>query len=356
MLFTKLKVAMVLMVVAGLTRLALVNLALAVEEPAKKNRNAKTGTLLLARRDALVVLTPEGKEETELTAPMNTRLGLEARLSPDGAQVAYVVGDNSPLRPPTRVGEEQSPWPLKAVVQRLGAAKPTAIVNLPAYDLMLTWAPGGKRLLVTKQTSPDDWSFETILLDPITGKDEPVELPAEVRVLDWSRDGQTFLVVRRQDKNYRLGLMAPGDKKMRELTDLKGRQRPTVARLSPDGKKVLYIDADPTNKDAHRWGWSNKVYLLDVATKNQEALADFPSNGIAEGGLAWAPDGKRIAYTWRQVHPELLKKDSLRGNEVKLATEAFLMVADSDGKNAKTIFSGRCDDAMSRILLSLDWR
>jgi hypothetical protein len=39
-----------------------------------------------------------------------------------------------------------------------------------------------------------------------------------------------------------------------------------------------------------------------------------------------------------------------------LATEAFLMVADPDGKNAKTIFSGRCDNAMSRILLSLDWR
>jgi hypothetical protein len=82
MLFTKAKVAMVLMVVAGLTSaLALVNLALAAEEPAKKNRNAKTGTLLLARGDALVALTPDGKEETKLTAPMNTGLGLEARLS-----------------------------------------------------------------------------------------------------------------------------------------------------------------------------------------------------------------------------------------------------------------------------------
>jgi len=220
---------------------------------------------------------------------------------------------------------------------------------------MLTWAPDGKRLLVTKETSPDA-SFETILLDPKTGESEPLELPAEVRVLDWSRDGKTCLIVHRQEKKYRLGLMTGSDKEVRDLAELKLRGWRIVARLSPDGTKALYIDADPTNKGAHRWGWSNKVYLLDVTAKKPEALAEFPSNGHAEGGVAWAPDGKRIAYTWKRLHPELLKKDTLKANEVGLTTEAFLMVADSDGKNAKTVSSGRCDNAMNRIFLSLDWR
>lgn len=39
-----------------------------------------------------------------------------------------------------------------------------------------------------------------------------------------------------------------------------------------------------------------------------------------------------------------------------LETEAFLMVADADGSNAKTVFSDRCDHVMSPIFFSLDWR
>src|SRR5262249_31399071 len=139
----------------------------------------------------------------------------------------------------------------KAVVQRLGTAKPIAIVSLPAYDLTLTWAQDGKRLLVTKMALPHG-SFETMLVDPATGEKEQLDLPVDMRVLDWSHDGKTFLVVqRRQDKKYRLGLMVQGDKKMRDLIELKGEFPCTVARFSPDNKKVVYIDADPTSQDAY---------------------------------------------------------------------------------------------------------
>lgn len=315
MILIRLKAAVLSKVIAGLvSALALVNLSLVAEEPAAK-KDTKTGMILVRRQDVLVALTPEGKKETELSAPMNTGLRLGARLSPDGAQVAFIVGDNDnrPSRPPWRWGEVQPLEPFKAVVQRLGAAKPTAIVSLPAYDLMLTWAPDGKRLLVTKMTLPRGWSFETMLVDAATGEKEQLDLPADVRVLDWSHDGKTFLVVQREDKKYRLGLMVQGDKKVRDLIELKEGFLCTVARFSPDDRKVLYIDADPTNKDADRWGWSDKVYLLDVAAKKQEALAGFPLNGRAQGGVAWSPDGKRIAYTWKQLHPELLKKGHREG-------------------------------------------
>ncbi|MCI0462159.1 MAG: hypothetical protein L0Z62_34845 [Gemmataceae bacterium] len=332
------------------------------DKPAEENPSqpaaqpAGPGTLLLARPDGLIALTPEGKERAKLTAPKGLRPGLQGRLSPDGTRVAYIADAGAPLRPPPVEGEAPELWPFKVVICKLAAAAPNVLVDLPAHGLTLTWAPDGKRLLVTLETDPRPRpSFETVLLDPETGKTEPFWLPAGVRVLDWSPDGKTLLVVHRQDKNYRLGLTAEGDQEVRDLTELKGWSEDHVGRFSPDGRKVLYTDADPADKHAHKWGMSGKPYLLDVAAKKPEPLAEFPQNGQVVG-VAWSPDGKRVAYTWKQRHADLLKKDTLNANDVGIPTEAFLVVADADGKNAQTVSSAKSDSAINRILGSIDWR
>jgi RNA polymerase sigma factor (sigma-70 family) len=321
-------------------------------------RRGRPGTLLLARREALVALTPEGKENQGITLPEGTKLHIfNGRFSPDGGRVAYVVTAAGPPRMPARVGEAVQPWPYKVVVCKLGAAKPTAVIDLPAQQLHLIWAPDGKRLLVTKEMgSPGAITFETVRLDPQTGRVEPFDLPAGARLLDCSRDGKTLLVVQRHDKKDRLGLVAgTGGKEVRELLVLNGRIDRRAGRFSPDGTKVLYTDADPEDKAAMKKGMSSKPYLFDLAKKKSQALADFPTNGQALG-VAWSPDGRRVAYTWKQVHRDLLKKERWSRNDVTVPTEAFLMVADADGRNARTIASGRSDFAINPILGVIDWR
>ena len=118
---------------------------------------------------------------------------------------------------------------------------------------------------------------------------------------------------------------------------------------------MLYTDADPADKHANKWGLSSKPYLLRVADKKRQPLAEFPENGQAVG-VAWSPDGNRLAYAWKQLHPDLLKKETLNVNDVGIATEAFLMVADADGRNAKTVFSGKADNSINMIFGSIDWR
>ena len=126
-----------------------------------------------------------------------------------------------------------------------------------------------------------------------------------------------------------------------------------MARLSPDGKQVLFIDADPENdKDAHKWGMSARPYLLDVATRKRMPLGDFPTNAQATG-VAWSPNGKRVAYTWKQNHLDRLKKDQL---VTSVETEAFLIVVDADGKNPQTVSSAKVDNLINPILISIDWR
>jgi Tol biopolymer transport system component len=172
-----------------------------------------------------------------------------------------------------------------------------------------------------------------------------LELPAGVRLLDCSPDGKTLLVVQRRDKRDHLGLVAmTGRKEVRELLTLHGKFERRVGRFSPDGKKVLYTDADPADKAAMRRGMSSKPYLLDLATKESQALADFPTNGLALG-VAWSPDGKRVAYTWKQVH-----------RDKAVQTEDFLIIVDADGRNARTVASGKCNNATNPNFGVIDWR
>jgi RNA polymerase sigma factor (sigma-70 family) len=323
-----------------------------------KPQHPRPGRLLLVRTDAMAALTPDGKKVAEFSPPHETRLAGVGRLSPDGSRIAHLV-DDGVLRPPQAVGApDPPPWPFQVIVRKVDADKPRITVDMPCESLSVCWSPDGKYLAAAKITGREaKAAFENVLIDAETGKTESLALPTGTRVIDWSRDGKTFLVQEydRKAKKNRLALAVRGETEVVPLCDLHRHPlyyRPE-ARFSPDGKQVLFIDADPENDpDAHKWGMSAKPYLLDVATKKRRPLADFPINAQALG-VAWSPNGKRVAYTWKQNHPEQLKKDRLFPS---VETESFLIVADADGKNAHTVSSAKVDNLINQIFLSIDWR
>jgi Tol biopolymer transport system component len=321
------------------------------KKPPPAAKPAGPGTLLLARESDLVTLTPEGKEGTELAPAKDSSSTHQGRLSPDVTRVAFVVNKGKPRGPNDDL---DAPWPFQVVIRKPGATEEVVADFSVKGLLTICWAPDGKKVLVTNDREGKG-ELETTLIDAGTGKTEPIDLPVGVRVLDWSRDGRTFLVVYRKDKKLRLGLLARSNKEVQELTELKFRlDFGPVARFSPDEKKVLFTDADPEQKDAYKWHRSSRPHVLDVATKKRQPLAEFPENASCIG-LAWSPDGKRVAYTWTQLHPDLLKKDTIDASEEKV-TEAFLVVTDADGKNAKTVASGKVGNSCNTIFGSIDWR
>jgi Tol biopolymer transport system component len=91
------------------------------------------------------------------------------------------------------------------------------------------------------------------------------------------------------------------------------------------------------------------LYVLDIATGKSVRIEDQPLNGEIES-YCWSPDGKRIAYCWREVHPG--ERDVKANKE----TESFLVVCDADGKNAKTIVTEKGDAPGLITIANVDWR
>src|SRR5439155_10615437 len=119
-------------------------------------------------------------------------------------------------------------------------------------------------------------------------------------VTDWSRDGKHFLTteldLQGKEPVSRLHLVSRDGSKDLALTD--GKALVTFGRLSPDGRKVLYLGPDPERKGRERDARFG-LFVLDVPKRQAVRVKEQPLNGTIMG-FCWSPDGKRIAYGWRQ--------------------------------------------------------
>src|SRR5262249_7045080 len=143
----------------------------------------------------------------------------------------------------------------------------------------------------------------------------------------------------KEGRAWRLHLMRRDGSEARALTD--GRRPVNGGRLSPDGRKLLYMGPDP-----ERQGPSLALSVLDIATGKSVRVAQQPLNGDIGGCYCWSPDGKRIAYSWRQFQKE----------EANQQTESSLVVADADGNNPVTIATEKGNSADLITLGLFDWR
>lgn len=325
------------------------------DEP-KAKAAPKPGTLIVAREGAFWVMGPDGKNKTELAVPEKHHAISGAAFSPDGKRVAFVACADE-VRVPARPNEEPKPWPLKVIVRAIDKADGATEVETTGLGVTLMWSADGKKLFVSKAMSVRN-EAETLVVDSATGKAAAADLPPNVMVLDRAPDGKSFLVqaVDVKAKKAVMGLAKLGDKEVTPLIELRDRGfRVTTAKFSPSGKTVLYIDADPDRKNAHKWGMSQTVYTLNVDDKKRERLPDFPENARA-GGIAWSPDGKKIAYSWQPLDDEILNKDAIGPDDIQKETEGFLIVCDADGSNAATVATDKVNLALNRVFGGIDWR
>ena len=94
---------------------------------------------------------------------------------------------------------------------------------------------------------------------------------------------------------------------------------------------------------------ASEIIVIDVATRKVAKVDEVPLNANVQG-YCWSPDGKKIAYSWRQLHEG--KPEDVIDKE----TESFLVVCNPDGKNQKTIASEKGKGQWSITIGQVDWR
>jgi hypothetical protein len=317
--------------------------------------------IVVARSDAVWRFDAAGKKLGELPPPAGVRYGDRLAVSPDGAWVAVTGVAVEDPRPPLRTAAAPQPFPLKLVLLPLAGGGEPKVIDMPGYTVEPVWdrhpSAAGKRLYVGRATGPDrvDYRHPWVTL-PSGELTIPTGVDAKgLRMLDVHPDGSPFLCEKRDVEKKTAKLVLSGGGGFTELTDLKTPPGFITARFSPDGKTVLFTDGDPARKDAHTWGKSHRPYVLDLATKERTPLADFPENGRAIG-VCWSPDGRRVAYTWTQLHADVLAKDSISPEDAQRETEGFLMVADADGRNPRTVASDESRLLGNLVFGAVDWR
>jgi Tol biopolymer transport system component len=313
------------------------------EEPKReaKQTQDRPGRLLFYRQGHLTLIGPDGKDEKQASKDRDKFMPGPAWLSPDGKKIAFLVQvDREPVagRDPRR----------EVYVRGLDEPEPGDDLGLKAQHL--TWSPDGSELVAVEFVhgdDPKDLKFVNWLIDVKTKEKKALKLPDKHSVCDWSRDGKHFLTtayeLKKDAATARLYLMNRDGTEAQALTD--GREPAYSGRLSPDGRKVLHLAPDPERKDKDsgaKWG----LFVLDIKNDKSVRVEQLPLNGDLMG-FCWSPDGKRIAYTWRQVH--------VKGGPSQ-ETESSLVVADADGKNPVTLATEKGDNDGIITIGAIDWR
>ena len=306
-------------------------------KPAMKGPNK----LLFVRQAELTLVDPEGTNENALPTGSDKFQPDDAKFSPDGSMLAVIGIDHD-------IQTKKTAHPL--YVRKTDDKG--AVTELGVECRVCVWSADGTRLACTHiEDAPDSPLDAThFIIDAKSKEKTAVKLPNNHVITDWSRDGRYFLTYSVEKTGEReaarLHLMNRDGTEHKALTDKA--QIAVDGRLSPDGKRVLCV-AGPVPPKDKPGRFKGVLTVLDVATGKATAVGDVPLNANVEY-YCWGPDGKRIAYVWRELHEG--KPEEVNDKE----TVTTVVVCDPDGKNQKTVATATAKSQWLNTITGLDWR
>ncbi len=285
-------------------------------------KRERTGKIYISVNRRLMVLDPKSGTRADVFDGCSERM----RVSPDGKSVAF--------------GRENALW-----VRRLDPkAEPRKVVDLgaPYSGTPAAWSPDGKQIIInhaSEEKSP------LLINTDGTGR-EKLAVPPEDDVQDWSADGRWLLTAshRGSKGGWVLYFMRPDGTDQRRITD---GGNPFYARLSPDGRRVVYSDNGRDEQSG--------IWVVDVDGKNGRLVLPIENPkpkasaaAVRIGSACWSPDGQRIAVLLSSLN----ESETKGGAAVQVVV---VVVMDLDGGHRSEIL--HIPDAGGNDMPDMpDWR
>ena len=321
-----------------------------VPKPRPKAAVKPVNKLVVWRQQQAVILDADGKNEKVLFELAKFERIQDPKLSPDGKTVAYM----SHILPVPKDLPPEGHLVYTVMLRDANGANP---VDLKVAGQTVAWSPDGKELLVTEFEDfiPEDGAPKatTTVVNAASRKTTDLPLPAGHIATAFAPDGKKvvtlFTDLSGEKPVAATCLVSRDGKEVTTLTDPKFLA--LYGRLSPDGKQVLFMGLPaPAKVPEGPIGENARLFIQPVGGK-PVAVPDVPLNAELMG-LSWSPDGKKIAYVWRQKHAEKAED----GKPDERETESHLSVCDADGKNHKTILTEKGRSRWHMTLFGVDWR
>jgi len=186
--------------------------------------------------------------------PLEITRVMDADVAPDSRQVAFVV---------------------QRVVSSTGSATLAFFNDLQVWDFH-------KKSLIAQKTLWEGQAAPDIFLTRV------VRYSHDGRSIVFS-DGNTVHVLNTSNYEERNRFsLAP-------FPGAGGSWGSNILRVSPDDRKVAVYLADTV-----RFAATIRIYDIGTGHLDREFV---PHMGVGSGGLAWSPDGTRLAFIWLPVHP-----------------------------------------------------
>jgi dipeptidyl aminopeptidase/acylaminoacyl peptidase len=224
---------------------------------------------------------------------------LDARLSPDGNRVAYVVctvdRDANDYRSSIWVGPSDGSQPARAFTS--GAKR----------DLDPRWSPDGRRIAFT--STRDNEHEQLYVIDVAGGEARRLtDLPAEVAEAAWAPDGTKLVFASRvPDAAY---------------------EEKDEHKRHPRRFKRLQFKLDNVG-----WTGDRRQHIFTVAADGSSEPVQLTDGDYEDAAPAWSPDGALVAFV------------SNRDDDWDLTTVRDVYVIEAEGGEPKPITSGEgaCD-------------
>lgn len=334
-------------------------MAAAPVPPAPKPLLKGPNKLLYWRDGKQVLSDPDGKNTKEFA--LKERFLPGGQLSPDGKTIAY--------RHPRRLTPKLSDFlaksePLKLHLHVRALDDTGNGTDLGVECESFVWSPDGTEIACSSlDDRPGRQPQATSLVVRVASKERTeLKFPSGHVITDWAPDGR-FVTMHLtgtdpSDVKSRLYLMNRDGSEHKALAP---DTNATMGHMSPDGTRVLCVllklaKETPAEKKKREEAGERprepirELAVLDVATGKFAKVQDVPLNADVQEGYCWSPDGKQIAYTWREKHED--KSENGDNKE----TESHLVVCDPDGTNAKTVLSAKGKSQWQITLAGVDWR